>query len=597
MKTRASQFSGTMPVRDAHRFDEAALERYLAAHVSGFVTPGIVSQFKGGQSNPTFLVTSGDGKKYVVRRKPPGHLLPSAHAVDREYRVITALGTTDVPVPRTYTFCEDDGVIGTPFFVMDFVEGRIFWEPDLPGLTPKERGEIYDGMNDALAKLHGVDPVKVGLGDYGKPGNYFARQIGRWSKQYSASKAEPIEAMNRLMEWLPAHVPPGDEVAVVHGDFRLDNMVFHPTEPTVVALLDWELSTLGHPMADLSYNAMQWRLPTATGRGLGGLDLASLGIPSEADYVAAYCRRTGRAPTIADRGVLLASPTTCSGSRRSCRASPDVWPRGRRRASTRCRRPRWRARSPTTPGRWSRIASAMSPGFEDESRTQGTSLRPSWASPTTTEGMFSWGTGVPPRCFAASLPCHAFGERRASHDAERRERRGRENRRSRGSRLRGRRRRSPKAMQGEAPNPKGFEAAGWAFITSSAAPDVALVGVNVVVVVDGDGDGDVNVSAARNLQRHPAEGRACSASRSSTSTVARWTCCPSARRSPGEFQKGSQDLPTSSAALPSRSLSAASPRRPVGTRSRMRHGTMPSPAGSAMECAAIIDSLEALAGA
>jgi aminoglycoside phosphotransferase (APT) family kinase protein len=305
MKTRASQFSGTMPVRETHRFDEGALERYLAAHVAGFETPALVSQFKGGQSNPTFLVTSGDGKKYVVRRKPPGHLLPSAHAVDREYRVITALGATDVPVPRTYAFCEEETVLGTPFYVMDFVEGRIFWEPDLPNLTPRERGEIYDAMNATLAKLHGVDPAKVGLGDYGKPGNYFARQIARWSKQYSASQAPPIEAMERLIEWLPAHVPAGDEVAVVHGDFRLDNMVFHPTEPRVVALLDWELSTLGHPMADLSYNAMQWRLPTATGRGMAGLDLAALGIPSEPEYVASYCRRTGRAP-ISDWEFCLA---------------------------------------------------------------------------------------------------------------------------------------------------------------------------------------------------------------------------------------------------------------------------------------------------
>ncbi len=253
-----------------------------------------MSQFKGGQSNPTFLVTSSAGRKYVVRRKPPGSLLPSAHAVEREYRVITALGVTDVPVPRTYALCEDASLIGTPFYVMDFVEGRIFWEPALPDLLPQERGQIYDGMNDALARLHRVDPAQVGLADYGKPGNYFARQIARWSKQYRASETRPIEAMHLLMEWLPAHVPPGDEVAIVHGDYRLDNMVFHPREPRVLALLDWELSTLGHPMADLSYNAMQWRLATATGRGLAGMDLESLGIPSEADYVAAYCRRTGR---------------------------------------------------------------------------------------------------------------------------------------------------------------------------------------------------------------------------------------------------------------------------------------------------------------
>jgi aminoglycoside phosphotransferase (APT) family kinase protein len=285
-----------MPVRESHRFDTATLDRFLEAHVEGFTGPASVRQFKGGQSNPTFLVTSGQGTRYVIRRKPPGHLLPSAHAVDREYRVITALRDTGVPVPRTYALCEDPTVIGTPFYVMDFVDGRIFWEPDLPALAPAERAAIYDGMNEALARLHGVEPSSVGLGDYGKPGNYFARQIARWSKQYVASETQPIESMHRLMAWLPAHVPAGDEVAVVHGDFRLDNMVFHPTEPRVIALLDWELSTLGHPMADLSYNAMQWRLPVSTGRGLGGVDLAALGIPSEADYVAAYCRRTHRSP-------------------------------------------------------------------------------------------------------------------------------------------------------------------------------------------------------------------------------------------------------------------------------------------------------------
>lgn len=294
MTSRTQQFTGTMPVREQHRFDAAALSRYLEENIEGFEGPATVSQFKGGQSNPTFLVASRAGRKYVVRRKPPGNLLPSAHAVEREHRVITALGATDVPVPRTYALCEDASLLGTPFYVMDFVEGRIFWEPALPDLAPQERGQIYDGMNDALARLHRVDPAQVGLADYGKPGNYFARQIARWSKQYRASETRPIEAMHSLMEWLPAHVPPGDEVAIVHGDYRLDNMVFHPREPRVVALLDWELSTLGHPMADLSYNAMQWRLATATGRGLAGMSLESLGIPSEADYVAAYCRRTGR---------------------------------------------------------------------------------------------------------------------------------------------------------------------------------------------------------------------------------------------------------------------------------------------------------------
>jgi aminoglycoside phosphotransferase (APT) family kinase protein len=291
--SRTSQFSGTMPMREAHRFDVAALEQYLREHVSGFEGTAQVSQFKGGQSNPTFLVTAG-GKGYVVRRKPPGQLLPSAHAVDREYRVMTALGSTDVPVPRTYALCEDESVIGTPFFVMDYVEGRIFWEPGLPELSAQERARVYDAMNDAIARLHKVDPSSVGLADYGKPGNYFARQIARWSKQYRASETTPIEAMHRLMEWLPTHVPQADETAIVHGDFRLDNMVFHPREPRVLAIIDWELSTLGHPLADFSYNCMQWRLGTETGRGLAGLDLGTLGIPSEADYVDAYCRRTGR---------------------------------------------------------------------------------------------------------------------------------------------------------------------------------------------------------------------------------------------------------------------------------------------------------------
>jgi aminoglycoside phosphotransferase (APT) family kinase protein len=291
MTSRIGQFTGTMPVRDAHRFDVASLERYLRAHVEGFSGTAEVMQFKGGQSNPTFLVAAG-GKRYVIRRKPPGPLLPSAHAVDREYRVITALAATNVPVPKTYALCMDESVIGTAFYVMDFVEGRIFWEPSLPELSPGERGAIYDAMNDVIARLHGVDPSAVGLSDYGKPGNYFARQIARWSKQYRASETKPIEAMNRLMDWLPQHIPGGDETAIVHGDFRLDNMVFHPHEPVVLALLDWELSTLGHPLADFSYNCMQWRLGIETGRGLGGTE--GSGIPSEEEYVAAYCRRTGR---------------------------------------------------------------------------------------------------------------------------------------------------------------------------------------------------------------------------------------------------------------------------------------------------------------
>src|SRR5579872_100181 len=306
MTSRSDQFTGTMPVRAQHLFDVGALEGYLRDRIDGFDGPVEVQQFKGGQSNPTFLVVAGT-RRYVVRRKPPGQLLPSAHAVDREYRVMTALGKTDVPVPRTYLLCEDPGVIGTPFYVMDFVQGRIFWEPTLPTLAPAERGAVYDAMNDAIARLHRVDPSTVGLSDYGKPGNYFARQIARWSKQYLASETKPreIEAMHRLMEWLPQHVPADEAPRVVHGDFRLDNMVLHPTEPRVLAILDWELSTLGHPLADFAYNCMQWRLAPSTRGGLLGRDLRELGIPAETDYVAAYQRRTGR-DRIADWDFCIA---------------------------------------------------------------------------------------------------------------------------------------------------------------------------------------------------------------------------------------------------------------------------------------------------
>ncbi|MDE2121742.1 MAG: phosphotransferase, partial [Betaproteobacteria bacterium] len=235
------------------------------------------------------------GRRYVLRRKPPGKLLPSAHAVDREYRVMSALAGSDVPVPRMRVLCTDESVIGTAFYVMDWVAGRIFWDPRLPGLAPAERSALFDEMNRVIAALHRVDPQAAGLGDYGKPGQYVARQIARWSQQYRASQTEPLPAMDRLMEWLPEHVPPGDEVAVVHGDFRMDNLIFHPTEPRVLAVLDWELSTLGHPLADFAYHCMAWRLGPGQFRGMAGEDLAGLGIPSEADYVAAYCRRTGRA--------------------------------------------------------------------------------------------------------------------------------------------------------------------------------------------------------------------------------------------------------------------------------------------------------------
>jgi aminoglycoside phosphotransferase (APT) family kinase protein len=291
--TDLSQYQGTRPVADAHRFEVPALERYLAGHVEGFRGPLKVAQFKGGQSNPTYRLEAGNGKAYVMRRKPPGKLLPSAHAVDREYRVITALAQTGFPVARSHVLCGDESIIGTMFYVMDCVEGRVLWDPQLPGVSPKERGEIFDEMNRVIALLHRVDYGAIGLGDYGKPGNYFQRQIDRWSRQYKASETEPIEAMDRLIEWLPKNLPAGDATTIVHGDYRLDNMVFHPTEPRVLAVLDWELSTLGHPLADFSYHVMAWHLSSTEFRGLRGCDLASMGIPSEEAYVAKYLERTG----------------------------------------------------------------------------------------------------------------------------------------------------------------------------------------------------------------------------------------------------------------------------------------------------------------
>lgn len=288
-------FEGTTPVREAHRFDTERLAEYMRQNVEGFAGPIEVEQFKGGQSNPTYLVRAG-GKSYVMRRKPPGKLLPSAHAVDREYRVITALAVTDVPVAKTYALCTDESVVGTMFFIMDYVEGRIFWDPALPGMTPAERASIFDEINRVIAALHRVDYQAVGLGDYGKPGSYFARQINRWTKQYRASETETIEAMDHLIDWLPQHIPADDETRIVHGDFRIDNVIFHPTEPRALAVLDWELSTLGHPMSDFAYHCMVWRMSPGEFRGLAGADVEALGIPSEAEYVAAYCRRVGRAP-------------------------------------------------------------------------------------------------------------------------------------------------------------------------------------------------------------------------------------------------------------------------------------------------------------
>mgnify|MGYP000474668826 CR=1 FL=1 len=290
-------FTGTKEVADQHRFDEAALAGFLEANVEGYEGPLTVQEFKGGQSNPTYKLVTPN-KSYVLRRKPPGKLLPSAHAVDREYRVITALGKTDVPVPRTYAMCEDESIIGTMFYVMDCVDGRIMWDQTLPGMTPDERRAHYDAMNDALAKLHNVDHVAIGLEDFGKPGNYFARQISRWTKQYQASETEEIVSMNKLMEYLPNSIPAGDETTIVHGDYRLDNMVFHPTEPRVIAILDWELCTLGHPIGDFTYHLMSWFTKGNEIAELSDEDKAKLGIPTAAEYTKAYCERTGRGDSI-----------------------------------------------------------------------------------------------------------------------------------------------------------------------------------------------------------------------------------------------------------------------------------------------------------
>jgi len=290
--------SNLTTVRPAHVFDEARLVDYLAANVAAFRGPLSVLQFEGGQSNPTFHLTDGAGQMYVLRKKPPGKLLPSAHQVDREYRVIKALSEhTDVPVPKAYAFCQDESVIGTAFYLMEFMPGRIFVDPKMPDVSPSERGKIFDSLNDVLARLHNVDYRKIGLGDYGREGQYIQRQISRWSSQYDLARTEHIEAMERLKEWLPANIPPGDETRINHGDYRLGNTVVHPTEPRIVAVLDWELSTLGHPLADLGYNCMMYHFAEGFGAsgGYAGMDLAAFGIPTEQEYLDAYARRTGRA--------------------------------------------------------------------------------------------------------------------------------------------------------------------------------------------------------------------------------------------------------------------------------------------------------------
>jgi len=296
---RQQAFTGTKDVAGPLRFDAARLESWLAAKAPGFAGPLAVRQFKGGQSNPTYLLET-PARRYVLRRKPPGKLLPSAHAVDREFRVISALHRRQFPVPEPIVYCDDADVVGTPFFIMSFVEGRIFWEPHLPGQSAAERTAIYDAANATVARLHSFDPAAIGLADYGRGENYVARQVERWSKQYRASETQTIDDMERLIAWLPNHLPPAGPVRLVHGDFRLDNTILASDAPKVLAVLDWELSTLGDPLADFSYHLMKWHMPpTDSGGGTGSLvghDLKALGIPSMADYVAAYAARTGLDP-------------------------------------------------------------------------------------------------------------------------------------------------------------------------------------------------------------------------------------------------------------------------------------------------------------
>ncbi|MET3119222.1 aminoglycoside phosphotransferase (APT) family kinase protein [Undibacterium sp. GrIS 1.8] len=308
------EFMGTMPVADRQKFDVATLADYMRQHVEGFdakAADGMtVEQFKGGQSNPTFKITAGNqpSQRYVMRAKPGpvAKLLPSAHAIEREFKVMNALNKAGFPAAKQYALCTDEDVIGRAFYIMEFVDGRVLWDQSLPGMTPSQRAEIYDEMNRVISQLHTIDYAAIGLADYGRPGNYFARQIDRWTKQYKASETEKIEAMDNLIAWLPNNIPPGDDTSIVHGDYRLDNMMFHKTEPRILAVLDWELSTLGHPLADFSYHCMSWHVTAGQFRGIKGLDHQALGIPSEQEYIAKYCERTGKTIRQEDFSFYLA---------------------------------------------------------------------------------------------------------------------------------------------------------------------------------------------------------------------------------------------------------------------------------------------------
>ncbi|MFZ6644399.1 phosphotransferase family protein [Undibacterium sp. TJN25] len=305
------EFMGTMPISERQKFDIGALADYMRQHVEGFDAKSadslVIEQFKGGQSNPTFKLSAGD-QRFVMRAKPGpvAKLLPSAHAIEREFKVMNALNKAGFPAAKQYALCTDEDVIGRAFYIMEFVDGRVLWDQSLPDMTPVQRTEIYDEMNRVISQLHTIDYAAIGLADYGKPGNYFARQIDRWTKQYKASETEKIEAMDNLIAWLPNNIPPGDDTSIVHGDYRLDNMMFHKTEPRILAVLDWELSTLGHPLADFSYHCMSWHIENGQFRGIGGLDFKSLGIPTEQEYIAKYCERTGKTIRQEDFSFYLA---------------------------------------------------------------------------------------------------------------------------------------------------------------------------------------------------------------------------------------------------------------------------------------------------
>jgi aminoglycoside phosphotransferase (APT) family kinase protein len=288
------EFMGTKPVAERQKVDLGALSDYMHKHVDGFTGDLQIEQFKGGQSNPTFMLTAGS-QRYVLRTKPApaAKLLPSAHAIEREFRVMDALSKAGFPAARHYALCEDEAVIGRAFYIMEFMDGRVLWDQSMPNMSNTERAAHYDEMNRVIAQLHTIDYKAIGLETYGKPGNYFGRQIDRWTRQYKASETEHIPAMEHLIEWLPQHIPAGEQTTIVHGDYRLDNMIFHPTEPRILAVLDWELSTLGHPLADFSYHCMSWHIVPGLFRGIAGLDLKSLGIPTEEDYLAKYSERTG----------------------------------------------------------------------------------------------------------------------------------------------------------------------------------------------------------------------------------------------------------------------------------------------------------------